>query len=170
MVEDSGTTVRADRLRPLNTPRPMRVQVDGRGKPTAVRLGGQGSRVRLAPLAGSGVGGRGREMLTPPTSLAPGHTRVAEILDRWRIDDEWWRKPVSRMYFHVALEGGQLLTLFHDLATGRWYGQTSATPLPGAGAQQVSTPAFGTSTGSRLAAGSGIQQSASDPTPIKRAV
>ena len=55
---------------------------------------------------------------------------IDEVLDQWRIDDEWWRKTVSRMYFHVALEGGQLLTLFQDLTTGQWYGQTSATPTP----------------------------------------
>lgn len=28
---------------------------------------------------------------------------VLEILDRWRIDDEWWRKEISRMYFHLVL-------------------------------------------------------------------
>jgi hypothetical protein len=47
-------------------------------------------------------------------------------LDRWRIDDEWWRKEISRMYYHVALEGGLLVTLFHDLIGGAWFVQTTA--------------------------------------------
>ena len=108
MVKDSGTTVRADRLRPLNTPRPVRVETDERKRPVAVSLWGQ-RRAQRASIP------------------------IAEIIDRWRIDDEWWRRAVSRMYFHVMLEGGQLLTLFQDLSTGRWYGQISATPNQGLG-------------------------------------
>jgi hypothetical protein len=54
---------------------------------------------------------------------------VASILDRWRIDDEWWRNEVSRMYFQVELEGGQVVILFHDLITDRWYQQNAATPV-----------------------------------------
>src|SRR5438477_12478251 len=121
MVKNSGTTVRADRLRPLNTPRPLRVVTDEHGRPVAVRGWG------------SGVGERGRTLIS-----------IQDVLDRWRIDDEWWRKPISRMYFHVALEGGQLLTLFQDLISGRWYGQISATPKTpspsGRGVSALRTP------------------------------
>jgi hypothetical protein len=142
MVKDSGTTVRADRLRPLNTPRPLRVETDERGRPTAVGLSGQGS------------GARSRPPLPRPRTRIP----VEEILDRWRIDDEWWRKEVSRMYFHVALEGGQLLTLFQDLTTARWYGQITATPLPGAGAQPVAAAPFGApATGPAAVVGAGLE-------------
>jgi hypothetical protein len=55
-------------------------------------------------------------------------TPVVEILDRWRIDDEWWRQEISRLYYHVALEGGRLVTLFNDLIGGGWFLQTTATP------------------------------------------
>jgi hypothetical protein len=55
-------------------------------------------------------------------------TPVIEILDRWRIDDEWWRQEISRLYYHVALEGGRLVTLFNDLIGGGWFLQTTATP------------------------------------------
>jgi hypothetical protein len=132
MVKDSGATVRADRLRPLNSPRPLRVEIDEQGKPIAV---------------GEPMAGKARHLFP-----------IQEILDQWRIDDEWWRKEVSRMYFRVALEGGQLLTLFQDLTSGRWYGQTSATPLPSA--EAVMVPAVGVPA---------ISAEKSAATPVKRA-
>jgi len=50
---------------------------------------------------------------------------VAQVRDRWRIDDEWWRdRPIARMYHEVVLEDGATLTLFQDMATQRWYVQT----------------------------------------------
>jgi|RhiMethySRZTD1v2_1073278.scaffolds.fasta_scaffold3839189_2 hypothetical protein len=48
---------------------------------------------------------------------------VDAIFDVWRIDDEWWREPLIRRYFLVALEGGVLRTLFQDLLSGQWYEQ-----------------------------------------------
>jgi hypothetical protein len=61
-----------------------------------------------------------------------GGVHVSGILDRWRIDDEWWRKEISRMYFHVHLEDGRVLTVFQDLIEGGWFLQTTATPLESA--------------------------------------
>jgi hypothetical protein len=127
MVKDSGATVRADRLRPLNTPRPMRVETDERGRPMAVYLIGRrrkdDAETRRTEESAAHIAA------SPAPRAVRSHLPIETILDRWRIDDEWWRREISRMYFSVALEGGQLLTLFHDLTTGRWYGQTSATPM-----------------------------------------
>jgi hypothetical protein len=53
-----------------------------------------------------------------------GRRRVMEVLERWRIDDEWWRsRPVSRLYYAVLLEGGKRLEIYHDLVDGQWYAQ-----------------------------------------------
>ncbi|MFN0071901.1 MAG: hypothetical protein ACKVVP_10485 [Chloroflexota bacterium] len=50
--------------------------------------------------------------------------RVIQVLERWRIDDEWWRsRPVSRLYFAVLLEGGLRLEIYRDLVDGQWYAQ-----------------------------------------------
>jgi hypothetical protein len=50
--------------------------------------------------------------------------RIAAIEDRWRIDDEWWRKePVSRFYYNVLLADGERLVLYKDLISGEWYQQ-----------------------------------------------
>jgi len=47
--------------------------------------------------------------------------QVRAILETWRIDDEWWRDPISRAYFSLLLEGGGHLTVFQDLLEARWY-------------------------------------------------
>ncbi len=56
---------------------------------------------------------------------APRRQAVKAIEDRWRIDDEWWRKePVLRLYYEVVLESGQRLVLYKDLINGCWYRQS----------------------------------------------
>jgi len=49
--------------------------------------------------------------------------RVLAVRERWRIDDEWWRNPISREYYALVLEDGRLIILFQDLVAGGWFGQ-----------------------------------------------
>lgn len=93
MVPDSGATTRPDRLRPLSLPRPL----------------------RIAPRPGDGW----------PAILIERDRRrpVAHVQDRWRIDDEWWRDPISRHYYRVVLDDGAVRTLYHDTIADRWYEQ-----------------------------------------------
>jgi hypothetical protein len=44
-------------------------------------------------------------------------------MEAWRVDDEWWRQEVSRLYFRLELEGGIRLTVFQDLISLKWYEQ-----------------------------------------------
>jgi len=81
------------RLRPLGMPRPVHVRTDARGAPVFVRLPGRTAR------------------------------KVEAIRERWRIDDEWWRTPISREYHALVLDDGRALTLFHDLVDDGWYVQ-----------------------------------------------
>ena len=93
MVTHSRAPDRLDSLRFLNQPQPVQVRAGIRGELAAVRL-------------------RGR------------WRTVEEVRDTWRIDDEWWRKkPISRMYYEVRLEGRATAVLFHDLAGQGWYAQ-----------------------------------------------
>ena len=90
MVAHPRAAARAHRLRPLNQPKPIRVEADESGEPQAVVLG--------------------RECLA-----------VAAVQDHWRIDDEWWReRPVSRLYYLLLLEDGQVVTVYQDLIGLRW--------------------------------------------------
>ena len=51
---------------------------------------------------------------------------VKDVVNVWRIDEEWWRKPISRLYFSLELENGARITVFRDLLGGRWYRQNWA--------------------------------------------
>jgi hypothetical protein len=64
------------------------------------------------------------EAASPTTGRSSAHLsagRVADILEVWRIDDEWWRTPITRRYVDVVLEGGAHVVLFEDLPTGVWF-------------------------------------------------
>jgi len=52
-----------------------------------------------------------------------GGQSVETILESWRVDDEWWRLRISRLYQDVILEGGGHVVLFKDLITGEWFAQ-----------------------------------------------
>jgi hypothetical protein len=94
MVAHPRTPARPHRLRPLREPRSIAVEADGGGRPIAV-------------------------------TLRPGERlRVLDVQDTWRIDDEWWReRPVSRVYWQLTLEDGQVLTLYDDLLARVWFRQ-----------------------------------------------
>jgi hypothetical protein len=43
------------------------------------------------------------------------------VLEVWQIDDEWWRRSISRRYATLALEDGRIVTAYRDLLGERWY-------------------------------------------------
>jgi len=98
MVAHPRAPLRADRLRALNLPRPVAVTLDAEGLPTAVSE-------------------------TAPDATATAVRAVEAVLETWRVDDEWWRDPISRRYFDVVFEGGGHVVLFEDLVSRSWYMQ-----------------------------------------------
>lgn len=60
-----------------------------------------------------------------PTVVIEGERRyrVTQVQDVWRIDDEWWRTPISRRYYRLVLNDGSLRTVYHDLIADAWYEQ-----------------------------------------------
>ena len=90
MVAHPGAQDGSRRLRPLNRPRPLRVEAGEGGTPVAVHL-------------------------------SNGRFGVEEVLEVWRIDDEWWRKrPLSRTYYRLLLEDGRTVTVYRDEVSGQW--------------------------------------------------
>ena len=49
--------------------------------------------------------------------------KIEAIKDHWRLDDEWWRRPIHRHYYLVELDGGGLEVLFCDMLERGWYRQ-----------------------------------------------
>jgi hypothetical protein len=49
--------------------------------------------------------------------------RVADILSRWRVDEDWWRTRIWREYLLLVTESGRLLLIYCDLLADRWYVQ-----------------------------------------------
>ena len=61
----------------------------------------------------------------PLAIKTPRQQAVSAIEERWRIDDEWWRRePVSRLYSSVRLVSGHRLVLYKDLIDSCWYRQS----------------------------------------------
>ena len=44
---------------------------------------------------------------------------VREVVNRWSVDDDWWRVPISQTYLVVATPTA-LLELFHDYIMSEW--------------------------------------------------
>jgi hypothetical protein len=45
---------------------------------------------------------------------------VREVVNRWRVDDDWWRVPISRTYYTVTTPT-MLLDVYRDDIAGDWY-------------------------------------------------
>ena len=100
MVTHSRTPVRVDRLRALNEPSHIAVETDNWGRLVAITYHRK------------------------PLDDQPERVNVDIVIDSWRIDDEWWRNPISRRYLDVVLEGGGHVIVFQDLVSGEWFLQT----------------------------------------------
>ncbi len=70
-----------------------------------------------------------------PASVVRGGRRVvvAAITDTWRVDDEWWRDEISRLYYQLSLADGTTITVFEDLIRGDWYAQRYHPPAGSSG-------------------------------------
>lgn len=110
------------KLRPLHTPSPAVVRTDEGGRPEAVEVGPEGR-----PPPPDGPSDRSPATVGRPAPTGGGGRllKVVQIREIWRIDDEWWREPVSRLYFEVVLENGKRSVLYRDLARGGWHRQRS---------------------------------------------
>ncbi|MGH9259293.1 MAG: hypothetical protein ACRD08_05230, partial [Acidimicrobiales bacterium] len=98
---------RVDRLRAINLPKPVTVELDAARRPVAV-------------LVGKRETGNGKRQSDRP----PDRLTVEFLGETWRIDDEWWRSPIARRYVEVMLDGGGRVVLYEDVITGEWWMQT----------------------------------------------
>jgi hypothetical protein len=90
VVAHTGAAGGPGRLRPLNRPQPLRVEVGEDGRPGAVHLSGC-RRIVEAVL------------------------ESWRLDDEW-----WRERPLSRLYLRLLLKDGRTLTVYQNLVTGRW--------------------------------------------------
>jgi len=81
------------RVRPLNRPRPLRVEAGEDGRPIAVYLSGRRYAVESV-------------------------LEAWRIDDEW-----WRERAISRVYFSLLLEDGRTVTVYCDLLRKRWFRQ-----------------------------------------------
>lgn len=107
--------------RPLNMPVPVTVQTGTKDSPAAtdaLRRRHTDSEKRTVYTQSPHWSARSH----PESDSALA--RVANIIDMWEIDDEWWRtSPIRRRYWKIKLETGHDLTLFQDIESGKWFQQ-----------------------------------------------
>jgi hypothetical protein len=58
-----------------------------------------------------------------PTHLhtAAGWQPVSRVLNRWRLECDWWRNPIAREYWRLLVEDDLALECFCDRLTNAWY-------------------------------------------------
>jgi hypothetical protein len=60
-------------------------------------------------------------LLTPVSLRWHGHRHpIAAILDRWRVDEGWWRRRIWREYFTLTTHTGLLILIYHDVRDDTW--------------------------------------------------
>jgi hypothetical protein len=61
------------------------------------------------------------ELATPLAFAWEGHRHVVEqIVERWRVDEGWWRRRVWREYFQLVTRSGLLVLIYHDVRASEW--------------------------------------------------
>ena len=108
---------RVDQLRELNLPRRVAVDLDSEGLPKTVV-----EHSAPLPLCPSSEDDRLVDSETGGTSGITGKD-IEAIIETWRVDDEWWRAPISRRYVEVILAGGKHVVLYEDLTSNDWFMQ-----------------------------------------------
>ena len=61
------------------------------------------------------------ELAAPMTLTWQNHRHVVEqIVERWRVDEGWWKRRIWREYFQLLTQSGLLVLIYHDVRTSEW--------------------------------------------------
>ncbi len=47
------------------------------------------------------------------------HT-VDRVIERWRVDEGWWKRRAWREYFQLVTHSGLLVLIYHDVRIDQW--------------------------------------------------
>jgi len=61
------------------------------------------------------------DLATPVALTWEGHRHlVSQIIERWRVDEGWWKRRIWREYFQLVTRSGLLILIYHDVRSGEW--------------------------------------------------
>ena len=61
------------------------------------------------------------DLAAPLAFTWENHRHVVEqIVERWRVDEGWWRRRIWREYFQLVTRSGLLVLIYHDARVGEW--------------------------------------------------
>ena len=61
------------------------------------------------------------DLATPVAFSWESHRHVVDrVIERWRVDEGWWKRRVWREYFQLVTRSGLLVLIYHDVRTSEW--------------------------------------------------
>jgi hypothetical protein len=79
--------------------------------------------MKTSPYEPEGIDVRTEEGMPAAIKIGKRTFKVLGVLNMWRIDEDWWRQPISRLYFLLELDNGSRVSVFKDMIRGHWYTQ-----------------------------------------------
>ncbi|MFI5283852.1 MAG: hypothetical protein ACHQ0J_12090 [Candidatus Dormibacterales bacterium] len=56
-----------------------------------------------------------------PAFISGAFSGPIDPITRWKVESEWWKKPVVREYWKAVLNNNLLCELYHDLGADEWF-------------------------------------------------
>ena len=56
-----------------------------------------------------------------PSYISGALSGPLDPIARWKVETEWWNKPVVREYWKVLLSSNLLCELYHDMSRDEWF-------------------------------------------------
>jgi hypothetical protein len=56
-----------------------------------------------------------------PAFISGPWSGTVDPIARWKVETEWWDRPVVREYWKVLLNSTLLCELYHDLTADEWF-------------------------------------------------
>jgi hypothetical protein len=56
-----------------------------------------------------------------PAFITGAFSGALDPITRWKVETEWWKKPVVREYWKALLNSNLLCEIYHDLGGDEWF-------------------------------------------------
>lgn len=56
-----------------------------------------------------------------PVGMAGAYSGTLDPIARWKVETEWWKRPVVREYWKALLNNSLLCELYRDVTSNEWF-------------------------------------------------